>query len=90
MEYLKAWVWKEKKLQEQGKAGADPTLVKYVENLVQQMQGLMDTKLIRRTKSGNFELAELADAQVEVRQLKERIVELETQIEEYSNVEIQN
>lgn len=71
MEYLKAWIWTQQKLKEKGEPAADETLVKYVEGLLNSMQSLLDTKLVRRTKTGNFELAELADLQVENRILRD-------------------
>ena len=82
MEYLKAWIFKEKKLIEQGKSSSDPVLLKYVEKLFLQMQSLVETKLIRRTKDGNFELAELADYQVQVRELKDENEILKKRIKE--------
>ena len=72
MEYLKAWIWKEHARKEKGEE-VDETLLKYVENLYSQLKGLLDTKLIRRTKTGNFELAEIADFQTENRILRDSL-----------------
>lgn len=97
MEYLKAWLFKERKLAEQGKkthSEDELTLMKYIEKLVTQLDGLLATKLVRRTKAGNFELAELADYQSQVRILKEENEQLKKTIEFWriknENAEIQN
>lgn len=83
MEYLKAWLFKEKKLAELGKkehTEDERLLLKYLEQMITQMQGLLDTKLVRRTKVGNLELAELADYQTQVRILKDQLVDAESVI----------
>lgn len=72
MEYLKAWIWTQKKLAENGEE-IDETLLKYVEKMFTQMQGLIETKLVKRTKTGNYELAQLADSQAEIKLLKNEI-----------------
>lgn len=73
MEYLKAWLFKEKALAKNGKkthTEDEKTFLKYLENMLNQIESLMATKMIRKTKTGNFELAEIADLQTENRVLK--------------------
>ena len=92
MEYLKAWLFKEQALAKQGKkihTEDEKTFLKYLEQMLTQVQSLMDTKLIRRTKTGNFELAEVAELQVQVRELKEENTTLKRLLEEH-NVKIHN
>lgn len=85
MEYLKAWIWKQQKLREKGEE-IDETLLKYVEKMYNQMKALIETKLVRRTKTGNFEVAELADLQVENRSLKDKITILETEVKHFKEL----
>ena len=87
MEYLKAWLFKEQALAKQGKkihTEDEKTFLKYLEKMLTQVQSLMDTKLIRRTKTGNFELAEVAELQVQVRELQEENKKLKECVEFYA------
>lgn len=93
MEYLKAWLFKEQALAKQGKkihTEDEKTFLKYLEQMLTQVQSLMDTKLIRRTKTGNFELAEVAELQVQVRELKEKLegVESDRSLLDDANIEL--
>ena len=72
MEYLKAWIFLQHKLRDKGEE-IDETLLKYVEKLYNELNGLLATGFVKKTKTGNFEMAALADAQVENRLLKDAL-----------------
>ena len=80
MEYLKAWIWKEEARVKNGEE-VDETLLKYVKKMHLNLTDLVTTKMVKRSGSGNFVMAELSDMQSENRLLKNRISELEKEIE---------
>ena len=75
-EYLKAWVFANKKRNEKEMGFfKDEKAVEYVEKLLEQMEGLVKTGLVKKTIDGNYQLAELADMQVEMREYKDMIAD---------------
>lgn len=85
-EYLKAWVFANKKRNEKEMGFfKDEKAVEYVEKLLEQMEGLVKTGLVKKTIDGNYQLAELADMQVEMREYKDMIADLESQAGVFMN-----
>jgi len=75
MEYLKAWIFLQHKLRDNGEE-IDEILLKYVEQIYDNLTNLVNTKLVERTQTGNFKVAELTDLQVENRILKNIVSEM--------------
>lgn len=93
IEYLKAWIFANKAREKKGmEPFNDFKATEYVERLVDSLEKLTSTGLVEKTTDGNFVLAQLADAQVQVRQLENEIKELKETVEFWrnKNVEIQD
>ena len=73
MEYLKAWIFLQYKLKDNGEE-VDEILLKYVEQIFDNLSELVNTKFVERTSDGNFKVAELASLQVENRELKKELM----------------
>ena len=73
-EYLKAFIFANKtRNKKQMGFFNDEKAINEIEKLVESMEKLASTGFVERAENGNFVLAELANAQVEVRELKKEI-----------------
>lgn len=76
MKYLIAWIFAQRAIEKKGGQLIDPNLVKYVEQLVLNVQSLVVSGFINKNSEGNFVLAEIADLQVQIRNQEQTILQL--------------
>lgn len=96
IEYLRAWIFANKERNKKNmEFFNDQKALEYVETIVESTDKLIKTGFLQKTDDGNFVLAELANAQVEVRELKKELEIAKNLLKEFENrneknVEIQN
>jgi ribosomal protein L14E/L6E/L27E len=81
MEYLRAWVWKERARESKGATLLDPVLVKHVEAMLVNIDNLMQTEFVKKDEKGKLVLPEIANMRSANDSLKNELSDMSKNIE---------